>query len=263
MFPGKMIRLSRLTCRDRMLCVPLDHGITDGPIGGLRSIFRTIERVEEGGATAVVLHKGIVRLFVRALNLGIIVHFSASTKTGPNPDRKVIVSTIKQAIRLGADAISIHVNTAVKYEAEMLIALGMLSEECDETGLPLLAMMYPKRNSDNPREPYAPEEIAHVARIGAELGADIVKTVYTGNPESFKQVVESCPVPVVIAGGPKCENDKAILDMAAGAIQAGAMGVSFGRNVFLHDNPKGLVRALFRVVVEDCPVEQALETLRE
>src|ERR1051326_8021906 len=107
----------------------------------------------------------------------------------------------------------------------MLQKLGMISDKCDEWSVPLVAMMYPR--GENIKNPHDPEIVAHAARIGAESGADIVKTVYTGDTESFRKVIKSCPVPIVIAGGPKATTDREILDMCFGAMNAGAKGVTF------------------------------------
>ncbi|MFH7836545.1 MAG: fructose-bisphosphate aldolase, partial [Candidatus Aenigmatarchaeota archaeon] len=146
-------------------------------------------------------------------------------------------------------------------EHEMISSLGELADECDKWDIPLIAMMYPR--GQRIKNEFDPEIVAHVARIGAELGADIVKTVYTGSSESFRKVVNSCPVPIVIAGGPKVENDKQVLEMAKGAMDAGAIGVTFGRNVFQHENPKAIVKALASIVFRKNNVEEALEVLNK
>lgn len=104
--------------------------------------------------------------------------------------------------------------------------------------------------------------VAHAARVGAELGADIIKTNYTGDVDSFKKVVKGCPVPIIIAGGPKMATDRDLLKMASEAIKTGAAGVSIGRNVFQHRNPVGMVRALSKIVQEEASVEQAMRELR-
>jgi len=130
----------------------------------------------------------------------------------------------------------------------MLEILGMVSDECDEWNVPLLAMMYPR--GENIKNPYDPEIVAHVTRIGAEAGADIVKSVYTGDLESFRSVVKRCPVPIVIAGGPKSKTDADILEMCSNAIEAGAQGVTFGRNIFQHANPSSLVKALYEIIID-------------
>ncbi len=112
----------------------------------------------------------------------------------------------------------------------MLQGLGYVAGKCDEWGIPLLAMMYPR--GKKVRSEYDVDVVKHAARIGAELGADIVKTNYTGSPETFKEVVEGCPVPVIIAGGPKMDSEKELLEMIEGSLEAGGKGVAIGRNVF-------------------------------
>ena len=104
--------------------------------------------------------------------------------------------------------------------------------------------------------------VAHAARVGAELGADIIKTVYTGDINSFRKVVRGCPVPIVIAGGPKMATDRDVLQMASDAIKAGAIGVSIGRNIFQHRNPTGMTRALAKIVHEGASVERAMRELK-
>ncbi|MCP8312672.1 MAG: 2-amino-3,7-dideoxy-D-threo-hept-6-ulosonate synthase [Candidatus Methylarchaceae archaeon HK02M1] len=256
---GKKIRLNRITTNGKMICIPMDHGITIGPVKGLTEMGDMIERVSEGGATAVLVHKGIMRLLKEPPRIGLIMHLSGSTKLGLTPNRKVQVGTVEEAIRLGADAVSVHVNLGCKEEPEMLATLGTIADNCDIWGMPLIAMMYPR--GENLKEPNKPDVIAHVARIGAELGADIIKTVYTGDLDSFKTVVKGCPVPIVIAGGPKSETDRDILEMTYGAIHAGAIGVACGRNVFQHDHPEAIVRALFMIIMQKKSVEEALEAL--
>jgi fructose-bisphosphate aldolase / 2-amino-3,7-dideoxy-D-threo-hept-6-ulosonate synthase len=125
--------------------------------------------------------------------------------------------------------------------------------------MPLIAMMYPR--GENIKNPHDPSIISHAARIGAEAGADIVKTVYTGDIDTFKDVVKSCPVPIVIAGGPKSNTNKDILELCHGAIQAGSIGITFGRNIFTHSNPKKLIKALYEIIIENKKYEEVLENL--
>jgi fructose-bisphosphate aldolase/2-amino-3,7-dideoxy-D-threo-hept-6-ulosonate synthase len=126
--------------------------------------------------------------------------------------------------------------------------------------MPLLAMMYPRgKDIINPHDP---ELIAHVARVGAELGADVVKTLYTGDPDTFKDVVQGCPVPIVIAGGPKTNTDEEFLQMIEGAMEGGARGVAIGRNVFQHENPTKITKAITEIVHYKKSVEEALEMLK-
>ncbi|MDP2973333.1 MAG: fructose-bisphosphate aldolase, partial [Deltaproteobacteria bacterium] len=146
-------------------------------------------------------------------------------------------------------------------EKAMLKDLGVVAKMAMEWGMPLLAMMYtrgPKVESE-----YDVKMVKHAARAGAELGADIVKVPYTGSPESFREVVEGCFVPVVIAGGEKMSTDKDILEMVEGAMMAGGAGVSIGRNVFQHKDPSKIVQAISKLVHHGSMVEEVLKDSEE
>ena len=143
----------------------------------------------------------------------------------------------------------------------MLRDFGEVAQKALEWGMPLLAMVYPR--GPKIKDSYDPDIIAHCARLGAELGADVVKVSYTGSSETFRKVVEGCPVPVVIAGGPKMDSDKAVLEMVKGAIEAGGAGVSIGRNAFQHKDPRKIVRAIARIVHENISVEEAMKELED
>jgi len=256
---GRDIRLARILNDGKMLCIPMDHGISNGPIRGLEDVHNMIYQCSSAGLTCVLVNKGIIKSMPRPPNIGLIAHFSASTSIGPAPNRKILIGSVEEAIRLGADAVSLHINIGSKEEPEMLQKLGMVSDKCDEWSVLLVAMMYPR--GENIKNPIDPEIVAHAARVGAEAGADIVKAVYTGNSDSFKRVVGSCPVPIVIAGGPKANTDREILEMCEGAMNAGAKGVTFGRNIFQHKNPPGIVRALRKIIIEKKNVREAMKEL--
>jgi fructose-bisphosphate aldolase/2-amino-3,7-dideoxy-D-threo-hept-6-ulosonate synthase len=256
---GRDIRLARITNEGKMLCIPMDHGISNGPIKGLEDIHSVIYECSSAGLTCVLVNKGIIKSMPRPPNIGIIAHFSASTSIGPTPNRKILIGSVEEAIRLGADAVSLHINIGSKEEPEMLQKLGMISDKCDEWSVPLVAMMYPR--GENIKNPHDPEIVAHAARVGAEAGADIIKAVYTGDPASFRRVVRGCPVPIVIAGGPKANTDREILEMCEGAMMAGAKGVTFGRNIFQHKNPPTIVRALYKIIIEKRNVREAMKEL--
>jgi DhnA family fructose-bisphosphate aldolase class Ia len=142
----------------------------------------------------------------------------------------------------------------------MLDHLGEVSRQCQEWGLPLLAMIYtrgPKIENE-----YAVKYLKHAARVGAEIGADIVKVNYPGSPQEFEEVTGGCPVPVVIAGGEKMESDMDILNMVEGAMKAGGAGVSIGRNVFQHANPRRIIAAISAVVHEKVAAKEAAKLLK-
>lgn len=260
---GKQIRLERIFERSsgNALVVPMDHGISDGPLPGLVDICETINSVSQGGASAIVIHKGLVEYGHRGYgkDVGLIVHISASTSLSPQPNRKVIVTGVEEAIQLGADGVSLHVNVGAEDDGMMLEEMGAIVASCRQWSMPLLAMMY-ARGKDI-RDPYDVDHLKHVARIGAEIGADVVKVNYTGNVDSFREVVRGCPVPILIAGGPKVESDRGVLEMVSGSLAAGAKGVSIGRNIWQHRNPRLMTAAIASIVFGGKSVGDAEKTL--
>jgi len=260
---GKHIRMERIINRNtgKTVIVPMDHGISVGPINGLKDMKTAIHNVAEGGANAIVEHKGLVGEGHRkhGRDIGLIIHLSGSTSLSPYPNAKTLVCSVEEAIKLGADAVSIHVNLGDSNEKEMLNDFGKVSYEARTWGMPLLAMMYPR--GDKIKDEYDVKFVKHAARVGCEMGADIVKVSYTGSKETFMEVVEGCTVPVVIAGGPKMDSDKEILEMVKGSIDAGGSGVSIGRNVFQHKNPKQMIQAISAIVNDGTSVADALKIL--
>jgi len=261
---GKQIRLERIIDRNsrKTVIIPMDHGVTVGPIGGLADMRMTVSKVVAGGANAILMHKGIVRAGHRGAgkDVGLIIHLSGSTSMSPDPNAKELICTVEEAIKLGADAVSVHINLGAETDKEMLGQLGFISERCLQWQMPLVAMMYTR--GAKIKDEFDVANVKHAARVGAELGADIVKVPYTGSAESFTEVVESCPVPVVIAGGEKMDSDEDIFKMVDGALKAGAMGVSIGRNAFQHEKPEKMVGALCKMVHKDATIDEAVAVLK-
>jgi fructose-bisphosphate aldolase/2-amino-3,7-dideoxy-D-threo-hept-6-ulosonate synthase len=255
---GKSVRMERIFNRNtgNAIIIPMDHGVGAGPISGLTNLQDAVNRVAEGGANAVLGHMGLAKHGHRGYghDVGLIIHLSASTSLALDPNHKVLVTTVEEAIKVGADAVSVHINIGAEDEFEMLQGLGYVAGKCDEWGIPLLAMMYPR--GKKVRSEYDVDVVKHAARIGAELGADIVKTNYTGSPETFKEVVNGCPVPVIIAGGPKMGSEKELLEMIEGSLESGGRGVAIGRNVFQAEDPTGLVRRIAKIVHEGMTAEE-------
>jgi len=237
----------------------MDHGVTSGPIKGLTEIQSTIDKIGKN-ADAIVLHKGLAKK-IDVGNSGLFVHLSGNTSLGSDQNLKVQVCSIEEAIRVGGDRVSVHVNIGAKNENIMLEKLGRVADNCDNYGIPLLAMIYPR--GPKIKNQYSYELVAHAARVGAELGADIVKTNYTGSIDTFKHVVKGCPVPVIIAGGEKMNTNKDVLQMVWESIQAGGAGASIGRNVFQAKNPTKMVKALSTIIHKKSSVEQALKIIGE
>lgn len=243
---GKDLRLKRLFKHsERIIIVPMDHGVTVGPIEGIEDVPQAVSLIIQGKADAVVLHKGLVPHvsdLLGASQCELIVHLSASSNLSPDSNRKELVSSVKHALRLGATAVSIHVNLGNPSESYMLRDFGRISDDCERWGIPLLAMMYVRDGSKDSE--FDPMKIKHAARIAQELGADIIKVNYTGSVESFSEVTRSVKVPVVIAGGAKTSSVEELLFMIHDAIQAGAKGISIGRNIFQSPYPDKLLNAI-------------------
>ncbi|MBW4721030.1 2-amino-3,7-dideoxy-D-threo-hept-6-ulosonate synthase [Saccharothrix obliqua] len=244
----KALRLRRLSRpRDgRYLFVPLDHSVSDGPVVPRDRWPDLIRSVVVGGADAVIVHKGRVRALDPVVlgGCGLVVHLSAGTAHAADANAKVLVGDVEEALRLGADAVSVHVNIGSDTEDRQLVDLGVVGNACDAWNVPLIAMAYPR----GPRigDPADPVLLAHVVNIAADLGADLVKTNLALPPDRMAEVVASCPIPVLVAGGPA--DDRSPVDDARAAMAAGCAGLAVGRRVFTSSAPMSLVAELASVV---------------
>ncbi len=249
-------RLDRIGTDGRYLIVPMDHGLTMGAVTGLKDIESTIDAVTRGGADCILTQKGIApRVHPNTNGAGYIVHLNGSTTIGPDENDKRVTGTVEEAIRAGADAVSVHINVGSDHEPDQIEDLAELTERASHFGIPVLAMAY-ARGPDI--EENDPEALGHAARLAEELGADIVKTGYSGDAGSFQHVIESTRLPVVIAGGSR-GTDRETVEMVRGAMDAGGAGVSVGRSIFQHDDPEAITRAVSAVLHDDAGVEAALE----
>lgn len=238
-----MIGYMRKTARlfhpesNRTIILPLDHGLSEGSIPGLEEPGGLLRSVRNVPIQGVILHKGMVMAHAGEVRLSqaLIVHLSAGTRHGLPSYNKALVCSVQEALRLGADMISMHINIGNDLEDRMLSDLGACVEEAHQLGLPLLAMIYARGGQIvNETDPAL---VAHSIRIGAELGADVIKVPYCGNQQSFSRAVAACPVPVVIGGGPRNGDFRSFLRTVREVLEAGASGVCIGRNIFQQDNP--------------------------
>jgi 2-amino-4,5-dihydroxy-6-oxo-7-(phosphonooxy)heptanoate synthase len=241
---GKDRRLARLSRHgdDRYLFVPLDHSVSDGPIAPADQFAHLVGEVVAGGADGIVLHKGRARAVDAEVlaDCALLVHLSASTAHAPDVDAKVLVGDVEDAIRLGADAVSVHVNIGSDTESLQLADLGAVAAACDRWGMPLLAMVYAR----GPRvaDSADPALLSHVVNIAADLGVDIVKTVLASPVERMADVIGDSPLPVIVAGGGA--HDESVTDFAASALAAGCRGLAVGRRVFGSPQPRKTVAEL-------------------
>jgi fructose-bisphosphate aldolase/2-amino-3,7-dideoxy-D-threo-hept-6-ulosonate synthase len=260
MNPGRSARLDRIGTEGRYLVVPMDHGITLGAVSGLADIESTIDAVTRGGADAVLTQKGVApRVHDNKNDAGYVVHLNGSTVIGPDKNDKRRTGTVEDAIRVGADAVSFHINVGSEHEPDQIAELGALTSTAREYGMPVLAMTYARGHDvrDDDAEQFA-QALSHAVRLGEELGADVVKTAYSGTPGTFEGVVDSTRLPVLIAGGSK-GTDEETLSMVRGAMDAGAAGVSMGRSIFQHDQPRKITAAVAAIVHEGADPEIALD----
>jgi len=230
----------------RLLVVPLDHSVTDGPLGC--DLNALLGEVNGTGVDAVVLHKGSLRHVDPACfaDMSLIVHLSVSTRHAPDPNAKYLVAGVDEALRMGADAVSVHVNLGSLQEARQISDLAEVSRECERWNLPLLAMVYARGPQIG--DPHSAELVAHAATLAADLGADVVKTDYVGSPQRMAEVVRACPIPVIVAGGPRADDTSALLARVGDALHGGAAGVAVGRNVFQASRPGRTAAAIARLV---------------
>ncbi|MDN5932299.1 MAG: 2-amino-3,7-dideoxy-D-threo-hept-6-ulosonate synthase [Pseudonocardia sp.] len=248
---ARSLRLRRLYHHSTtgLMIAPLDHSISDGavvPRGS--SIDQLADQLAGSGVDAIVVHKGSVRHIApeRFSRMSLIVHLNASTGHAADPDAKYVVTGVEDAIRLGADAVSVHVNVGSQDERQQIGDLGRIADACDRWNLPLMAMMYPR----GPRitDPHDPALVAHAVTIAADLGADLVKTVFPGSRQAMLDITAQCPVPVLVAGGPAHVAESEVLRFVGHALSGGAVGVAMGRNIFQNPHPARIATKVARMV---------------
>ncbi len=241
--PGRALRLARLTkCDERpLLIVPLDHTVTDGPFTDARGYNELLGTLAGNGADAIVVHKGRLGLLPESVyaRLSVIVHISASTKYAADPTFKYQVGDVEDCLRRGADAVSVHVNVGSLTEDRQLGMMGEVADACDRVGLPLMAMLYPRGPGIKDHPPL--ETLLHAASLAVDLGADIVKLPLGGHVSEMKRVIDSCPIPVVAAGGNQV-SDTEFGAFVADVMKSGARGLAAGRNIFKAADPAAKVR---------------------
>ncbi len=247
---GKKRRIKRIIKNGRSVILPMDHGVTQ-PEKGIEKVDRVVEAVQEY-VDAIIIHKGVAKRseVIAEMEAGLIIHLSGSTMWAEDPNDKRLVTTVEKAISLGADGVSMHVNIGSKTEAKQIEMLGQVSEVCDWYGIPLLAMMYPRGGIE-----VNTETVKHAARIGYELGADIIKVPYTFK---FEKVTAICDLPVVIAGGSK-GSEYELYRKVEDAMNRGAVGVAVGRNIFNSSHPTKVAKALHMIVHNNLRAEDVME----
>ncbi len=257
---GKKRRLNNIfdPSSGRTIIVPTDDLLLFGPKGHLVNYKEKIRLLKNTPINAILGFPGFFKEFQNdLLDKAWIMNLSISTTQNQHTYKK-LAFPVEHALSLGADAVAVHVNISSPYENEMIENLANVAVKCDNFGIPLMAIIYARKPGligddnyldlkQNDPDKYT-ELISHVCRIGVEVGADIIKTNYTGSTTAFKKVIESSGnVPVVIAGGPETSEENALI-MVQDSITAGASGVCFGRNTFSRDNIPSFIDSIRSIV---------------
>jgi fructose-bisphosphate aldolase/2-amino-3,7-dideoxy-D-threo-hept-6-ulosonate synthase len=267
---GKAMRLKRVIDRGgvSVICA-LDHGMTSPTF--LEPLADISERTREavaGGANVIMMSKGMIRVAAEAFSPTTSLALLLSASGNPDGDRPSIVriGQIEEALTLGADAVVLFSALGGDTEPDMIRILADVGRECAALGMPFIAEAeFPTTYAtvEQLKQEYGFEYLRRNVRLCAELGADIVKTNWAGDQESFAKCVEAANgIPVVLAGGSRLE-DAEMLDRMEEAMSAGAIGCSVGRNIFLHPHPEAITRALARVIRERWSSAKAIEALRQ
>lgn len=260
MLLGKQVRLNRLLHEDgRLLAVAVDQAIARGIFDELMPIERKISQIVKGGADAITMHKGIADYCFHQHAGKTSLIFKASTFSPFQPDSDVLTATVEEAIRFGADAISVGAIVGGDDQPEQLYNLAKVAGDAHAVGLPVIAHMYPRGNLIPEEERRNWRHTAYAVRTGAELGVDIVKTNYTGDPETFHNVVSATPARVVCAGGDIGNNIEDYFQMVYDVIDAGGAGITFGRVVWNRPNPTAVVKAFKHIIHNNGTVKEAME----
>jgi DhnA family fructose-bisphosphate aldolase class Ia len=270
MSTGKQLRMKRLIDPDTgtsIICA-LDHGMTS-PIF-LDGLYDTPSRLQEairGGAHVFMLGPGmaskVAKYFTPTTSLALMLTASAAGR--PSGVGITPINSLEMAVRYGADAVVIYVALAGDDEREMITYTSHIAEEAANRGMPLIAEAeFPNayQTLTDSSQNYGVDYLQRNARLCAELGADIVKVNWSGDAHSFRKIVQSTFVPVVVAGG-TLVSDEELLTRMTQAMEEGAIGCSVGRNIFEHRYPEAMTRALCRVIRDRWPVKHALEELSE
>jgi DhnA family fructose-bisphosphate aldolase class Ia len=264
---GKTIRMKRVLDEETgtsLICA-LDHGMTS-PVF-LQPLADIRERVREavaGGANVLMLSRGMAKIASAELRKTTSVAFMLSASANPG-DRPAIaaVAEVEEALRSGADAVVLYVALGDEDETPMIERLAEVGAACEELGVPFIAEAeWPSAYSavDSVDE-LGIDYLLRNVRLCAELGADIVKTNWAEDEEGFARLVEAATgLPVVLAGGSRI-SDEELLSRQEAAMRAGAVGCSVGRNIFMHERPEAITRALHRVIVDRWPASQAIEEM--
>jgi fructose-bisphosphate aldolase/2-amino-3,7-dideoxy-D-threo-hept-6-ulosonate synthase len=265
---GKKLRLARLFDQDSQtsMILPMDHGVEEAGYGELERPLELVASLAHAGVDGFLTRRGLAAFASDAFagRAGWVQRLTARTGLSPGlENEQLVLASVEEALHNGADAVVPTFFIGRATEATQLTAFGGISDECNRLAIPLLAEIFPLGGPEaTPYDgPYTIDDMRVAVRVASEEGADFIKTWYTGDPSSFSKVVDYSLVPVLIAGGPKANNERDVLEMVRGAMDAGAAGIAMGRKIWQSPDPAGMVRALSAVIRQHASVDDALELL--
>jgi putative autoinducer-2 (AI-2) aldolase len=255
---GMRNRLAQLIKPDgRCFFLPIDHGYFQGPTTRLEKPGETVKPLMPY-ADALFVTRGVLRNAIDPVRTKpIILRVSGGTSmVGEDLANEGLTTSVREAIRLNVSAVGMSIFVGTKYEKQTLLNLAKLVDECEDYGIPVMAVTAVGRELEKRDARY----LALCCRIAAELGARVVKTYWC---ENFEKVTNGCPVPIVMAGGPKCKSEIEVMEFVYDGIQKGAIGLTLGRNVWQHDYPVAMMKALHAIVHKKADVKEAHEIFKE
>jgi fructose-bisphosphate aldolase / 2-amino-3,7-dideoxy-D-threo-hept-6-ulosonate synthase len=261
---GKQLRVRRVFRNGKALVLPLDHPIYFGPHGGTEDPSRLLALARDHGATAVLLTAGALRQAVSEVgDLGVILRIDATLSQMGGPDTIMhLLHSAEEAAALGADMVVLNCYVGIgdaTIESTLLNKLAAVSAECEKIGMPLCGEIIPRVSYQDPKQTMPTStDLAMAIRLGLEYGCDAVKTVYNGDPPGFAQAVACGHLPVIMAGGPKTNDDLAIFRQLHEAMTHGASGAAVGRRVWGSPRPADSLEAIRAIVLEGRTAEEAI-----
>ena len=256
---GKDLRMRSLLRKSdgRSVIVAIDHGGIAGPVPGIESPASVIRACVASGADAVLATRGLVKASLAEWDRGtsLILRLTGGFTVLGGGFEEELICDPATAVSYGAAGVAMTVKFGHKREGEFTKQASLAIGQCEALGLPVMIEAMAKVEGKKPNDP---EGIRLAARAAQEIGADIVKTYYTGDPESFRKVVEGCPAPIVILGGAKSESLVDLFTAVHQSLQAGGAGIAIGRNIWQEGKTRIMVEAMVGLVHENWTVEQAL-----
>lgn len=253
---GLLRRMRRLFrhADGRAILVPIDHGLYSGPLPGIEDPLR-IARATIPGADGLLISPGFARAIATEMpsDRALAMRVGAINDLSPVQGYEAVYASVDLALRFDADWLVHTLYIGGERDAEAIRNAGAIVEAADRYSVPVILEFLPRDDG------WQPKQVAAWARLGAELGAQAIKTIYTGSAESFAEVTAGCPVPVIIAGGPAVGTVFDLLHTVAVALEAGSAGLAIGRRVWQSPDPAHLLQVLGRLVHSQMTVEAAVE----